>query len=211
MPWRVPPDTPDLVITAWWPFQFWSFERVENSGGIRARLAGRYASALFDLARDQRQIESVSNSLDTVKAALAESSDLKALTTSPLVSRDGAAKAIAATAEVLGLDPITRRFLGVLAENGRLSQLEAVIRTFARLAAAHRGETSAEVTSAFPLNDGQIAALKAQLKARGDTEVTIDAKVDPSILGGIVVRLGSRMIDASIKTKLNNLAYAMKG
>jgi F-type H+-transporting ATPase subunit delta len=211
MPWRVPPDTPDLVITAWWPFQFWSFERVENSGGIRASLAGRYASALFDLARDQRQIESVSNSLDKVKAALAESSDLKALTTSPLVSRDGAAKAIAATAEVLGLDPITRRFLGVLAENGRLSQLEAVIRTFARLAAAHRGETSAEVTSAFPLNDGQIAALKAQLKARGDTEVTIDAKVDPSILGGIVVRLGSRMIDASIKTKLNNLAYAMKG
>jgi F-type H+-transporting ATPase subunit delta len=200
-----------LVITAWWPFQFWSFERVENSGGIRASLAGRYASALFDLARDQRQIESVSNSLDKVKAALAESSDLKALTTSPLVSRDGAAKAIAATAEVLGLDPITRRFLGVLAENGRLSQLEAVIRTFARLAAAHRGETSAEVTSAFPLNDGQIAALKAQLKARGDTEVTIDAKVDPSILGGIVVRLGSRMIDASIKTKLNNLAYAMKG
>jgi F-type H+-transporting ATPase subunit delta len=211
MPWRVPPDTPDLVITAWWPFQFWSFERVENSGGIRASLAGRYASALFDLARDQRQIESVSNSLDTVKAALAESSDLKALTTSPLVSRDGAAKAIAATAEVLGLDPITRRFLGVLAENGRLSQLEAVIRTFARLAAAHRGETSAEVTSAFPLNDGQIAALKAQLKARGDTEVTIDAKVDPSILGGIVVRLGSRMIDASIRTKLNTLAQAMKG
>jgi F-type H+-transporting ATPase subunit delta len=211
MPWRVPPDTSNLVITAWWPFQFWSFERVENSGGIRASLAGRYASALFDLARDQRQIESVSNSLDKVKAALAESSDLKALTTSPLVSRDGAAKAIAATAEVLGLDPITRRFLGVLAENGRLSQLEAVIRTFARLAAAHRGETSAEVTSAFPLNDGQIAALKAQLKARGDTDVTIDANVDPSILGGIVIRLGSRMIDASIKTKLNNLAYAMKG
>jgi F-type H+-transporting ATPase subunit delta len=211
MPWRVPPDTSNLVITAWWPFQFWSFERVENSGGIRASLAGRYASALFDLARDQRQIESVSNSLDTVKAALAESTDLKALITSPLVSRDGAAKAIAATAEVLGLDPITRRFLGVLAENGRLSQLEAVIRTFARLATAHRGETSAEVTSAFPLNDGQIAALKAQLKARGDTDVTIDANVDPSILGGIVIRLGSRMIDASIKTKLNNLAYAMKG
>ncbi len=190
---------------------FWSFERMETSGGIRASLAGRYASALFDLARDVRQIESVSASLDTVRAALSESADLKALTTSPLVNRESAAKAIAATSESLGLDPLTRRFLGVLAKNGRLSQLDAVIRTFARLAAEHRGETTAEVTSAFPLNDDQLAALKANLKARGGTDVAIDAKVDPSILGGIVVRLGSRMIDASIKTKLNNLAYAMKG
>lgn len=198
-------------IIAWWPFQFWSFERVENSGGIRASLAGRYASALFDLARDERQIESVSASLDTVKAALAKSRDFKALTSSPLVNRADAAKATAATAQTLNLDPLTTRFLGVLASNGRLSQLDAVIRTFARLAAAHRGETKAEVTSAFPLNDDQLAALKARLKARGDSDVVIDAKVDPSILGGIVVRLGSRMIDASIKTKLNNLALAMKG
>ena len=190
---------------------FWSFERMETSGGIRASLAGRYASALFDLARDERQIESVSKSLHTIRAALADSPDFKALTTSPLVNRESATKAIAATAESLGLDPLTRRFVGVLAKNGRLSQLDAVIRTFARLAAQHRGETTAEVTSAFPLNDDQVAALKANLKARGGTDVAIDAKVDPSILGGIVVRLGSRMIDASIKTKLNNLAYAMKG
>jgi F-type H+-transporting ATPase subunit delta len=190
---------------------FWSLKRVETSGGIRASLAGRYASALFDLARDERQIEAVSASLDTVKAALAESADLKAVTASPLVNRADAAKAIAAAAGSLGLDPLTTRFLGVLAKNGRLSQLDAVIRTFARLAAAHRGETTAEVTSAFPLNDDQLAALKANLKARGGNDVAIDARVDPSILGGIVVRLGSRMIDASIKTKLNNLAYAMKG
>ena len=184
---------------------------METSGGIRASLAGRYASALFDLARDERQIESVSKSLETVKMAIADSRDLKALITSPLVNREEAAKAIAATSETLGLDPLTRKTLGVLARNGRLSQLEAVIRTFARLAAEHRGETTAEVTSAFPLNDDQIAALKANLKARGGTDVAIEAKVDPSILGGIIVRLGSRMIDASIKTKLNNLAYAMKG
>jgi F-type H+-transporting ATPase subunit delta len=190
---------------------FWSFERMETSGGIRASLAGRYASALFDLARDERQIESVSKSLDTVKAALAESPDFKAITTSPLINREEASKAVAATSEALALDPLTRRFLGVLARNGRLSQLEAVIRTFGRLAAEHRGETTAEVTSAFPLNDDQLAALKANLKARGGSDVAIDAKLDPSILGGIVVRLGSRMIDASIKTKLNNLAYAMKG
>jgi F-type H+-transporting ATPase subunit delta len=190
---------------------FWSFERVETSGGIRASLAGRYASALFDLARDERQIETVSASLATLKGALAESPDLKAVTASPLVNRAEAAKAIAAAAGALGVDPLTTRFLGVLANNGRLSQLGAVIATFARLAAAHRGETTAEVTSAYPLNDDQLAALKANLKARGGNDVAIDARVDPSILGGIVVRLGSRMIDASIKTKLNNLALAMKG
>jgi F-type H+-transporting ATPase subunit delta len=184
---------------------------METSGGIRASLAGRYASALFDLARDERQIESVSKSLETVKAALAESSDFKAITSSPLINRDEASKAIAATSEALGLDPLTRRFLGVLAKNGRLSQIDAVIRTFNRLAAAHRGETTAEVTSAFPLKDDQLAALKVRLKANAGTDVAIDAKVDPSILGGIVVRLGSQMIDASIKTKLNTLALAMKG
>jgi F-type H+-transporting ATPase subunit delta len=184
---------------------------METSGGIRASLAGRYASALFDLARDERQIETVSKSLDTIKAALAESPDLKAVTSSPLINRSEATRAVAATAEALRLDPLTTKFLGVLAKNGRLSQLGAVIRTFARLAADHRGVTTAEVTSAFPLKDDQLAALKANLKARGGTDVAIDARVDPSILGGIIVRLGSRMIDASIKTKLNTLALAMKG
>jgi F-type H+-transporting ATPase subunit delta len=198
-------------VFKWRQLLFWSLKRVETSGGIRASLAGRYASALFDLARDQRQIETVSASLDTVKATLADSADFKALTTSPLINRTEAGKAIAATAEALALDPLTTRFVGVLAANGRLSQLDAIIRTFARLAAAHRGETTAEVTSAYPLNDDQLAALKANLKARGGKDVAIDAKVDRSILGGIVVRLGSRMIDASIKTKLNNLALAMKG
>ena len=184
---------------------------METSGGIRASLAGRYASALFDLARDQQQIDSVSRSLKTVKAALAESPDFRALTTSPLVDRSDAAKAIASVASSLGLDPVTTSFLGVLANNGRLGQLGAVIRTFAKLAADHRGETSAEVTSAHPLGDDQLAALKSSLKARVGRDVAIDAKVDPSLLGGLVVRLGSRMIDASIKTKLNPLAHAMKG
>ena len=184
---------------------------METSGGIRASLAGRYASALFDLAREEKQIDSVSRSLDTLKAALADSPEFKALTSSPVINRGEAAKAAAAVAPTLGLDPLTTNFLGVLARNGRLSQLEAVIRTFARLAADHRGETTAEVTSAHSLNDDQLSALKAQLRARVGTEVKIDAKVDPSIFGGIVIRLGSRMIDASIKTKLNNLAQAMRG
>jgi F-type H+-transporting ATPase subunit delta len=184
---------------------------VETSGGIRASLAGRYASALFDLARDERQIESVSSSLETLRSALADSKDLGELIASPLVGRDDAGEAFAALAPGLGLDPITANFLGVLARNGRKDQLMPVIRAFRRLAADHRGEETAEVVTARPLNDDQLAKLRQQLRARAGREVAIDSTVDPAILGGIVVKLGSNQIDASIRTKLNRLAQAMKG
>jgi F-type H+-transporting ATPase subunit delta len=192
-------------------FFVWSFERVENSGGIQASIAGRYATALFGLARDENQIDAVTRSLDTLEAAMTESADFRTLTTSPLVSRSEAGKAIRALTPTLGLDPITAKFLGVLAENGRLSELKPVIKTVRKLAANARGETTAEVTSAHPLNDDQVARLKSNLKARLGRDVTIEPKVDPELLGGLVVRLGSQMIDASIRTKLNNLAQAMKG
>ena len=192
-------------------FFVWSFERVENSGGIQASLAGRYATALFGLARDENQIDAVTRSLDTLEAAMSESADFRALTSSPLVGRAEAGKAIRALTPTLGIDPITGKFLGVLADNGRLSELKAVIKAVRTLAAGHRNETTAEITSAFPLDDKQVAALKSSLKARLGRDVAIDARVDPSLLGGIVVRLGSQMIDASIKTKLNTLALAMKG
>jgi len=184
---------------------------VETSGGIRASLAGRYASALFDLARDQRQIESVGNGLDALGQALLDSKDFAELVDSPLVSRDEAAKAFAAVAPALSLDPVTTNFLGVLAKNGRKNQLRPVIRAYRRLAAEHRGEVTADILTARPLNDDQLAALKTQLRGRAGREVTIDASVDPNILGGIVVSLGSQRIDASIRTKLNRLASAMKG
>ena len=192
-------------------FQFWSFSRVETSGGIRASLAGRYASALFDLARDQRQIDSVGRSLDALNQALADSKDFSELVTSPLVSREEAGDAFAALAPQLGLDPITTNFIGVLARNGRKGQLSSVIRAFRRLAAEHRGETTAEIITARPLNDEQVGQLKQQLRARAGRDVTLDTTVDPAILGGIVVKLGSQQIDASIRTKLNRLASAMKG
>jgi F-type H+-transporting ATPase subunit delta len=184
---------------------------VENSGGIRASLAGRYASALFDLARDERQIDAVGRSLDSLDQALADSRELTRLVQSPLVGRADAGKAMAAIAGMIGLDPITTNFLGVVARNGRKSELRSIVRAFRRLAAEHRGETTAEVVSAHPLGDGQIAALKSQLKARAGRDVTIDARVDPAILGGLTIKLGSQMIDASIRTKLNTLALAMKG
>ncbi len=184
---------------------------MENSGGIQASLAGRYATALFGLARDENQIDAVTRSLLRVEAAMTESADFKTLVTSPLIGRTDAGKAIRALTPALDVDPITAKFLGVLADNGRLSELKAVIKAVRRLAANYRGETTAEVTSAHPLSDDQVARLKTNLKARLGREVAIDAKVDPELLGGLVVRLGSQMIDASIRTKLNSLANAMKG
>jgi F-type H+-transporting ATPase subunit delta len=192
-------------------FQFWSFSRVETSGGIRASLAGRYASALFDLARDQRKIDAVGRSLDALSSALVDSKEFAELVASPLVSREEAGKAFAALAPKLGIDAFTANFLGVLANNGRKNELRNVIRAFNRLAADHRGETTAEVITAHPLSDDQIDALMAQLRARAGSDVNIDAAIDPTILGGIVVKLGSQRIDASIRTKLNRLAQAMKG
>ena len=184
---------------------------METSGGIQASLAGRYATALFGLARDEGHIDAVSSSLDSLEAALASSNDFAVLVSSPLVGRTDAARAIAALIPTLGVDPLTARFVGVLAENGRLRELKNVIRMVRMLATGHRGETTAEVTSAHPLNDAQVAELKAKLRNRVGRDVTINAAVDPALLGGIVVRLGSQMIDASIRTKLNTLALAMKG
>jgi F-type H+-transporting ATPase subunit delta len=184
---------------------------VDISGGIQASLAGRYALALFELARDEKKLDAVATSLATVKAALAESEDFAALTTSPLVRRDQAVKAVAAAAATMKLDPVTANFLGVLAQNRRLGQLGNVIRAFNTLAARHRGEITAEVTSARPLDAGQVAAIRDNLKGRFGSDIAVDLNVDPAILGGLVVKIGSRMIDGSIRTKLNTLAHAMKG
>lgn len=185
--------------------------RVDSSGGIQASLPGRYATALFDLAREGKAIETVEASLATLDAAMAESPDLKRLVASPLVSRDAAAGAIKAVGGELQLDQLTINFLGVLATNRRLRTAPAVIAAFRAMAANYRGETSADVTTAHPLTDDQTSALKAKLKTRIGRDVAIHTKIDPSILGGLIVRIGSQMIDASIATKLNTLALAMKG
>jgi F-type H+-transporting ATPase subunit delta len=185
--------------------------RVDISGGIQASLAGRYAIALFELAYEQKKLDAVGADLAAVKRALAESDALAALTTSPLIGRDEARRAVAAAAAAMDLDPITANFLGVLAGNRRLAQLEGVIRAFNTLAARHRGEINAEVTSAHPLDDDQVDAIRNNLRTRYGSDIAVDLQVDPAILGGLVVKIGSRMIDGSIRTKLNTLAQAMKG
>jgi F-type H+-transporting ATPase subunit delta len=184
--------------------------RVEISGGITASLSGRYASALFDLANEQGLVATVEGDLENVGAALRESADLTALIHNPQVSREAAAAAINGVAGLLGLSALTKNFLGVLAGNRRLSALPDVIRAFGQIAAAHRGEATAEVTSAHPLDDAQLAALTEKLKVREGKDIKLKTNVDPDILGGLVVKIGSQMIDSSIRTRLNSLATAMK-
>ena len=184
--------------------------RVDISAGIKASLAGRYASALFDLAAENGKVTAVEKDLETLGAALAESDDLAALTTNPEVSRDLAGKAMAAVAKKLKLSVLTTNFLGVLAANRRLGKLPAIIAAFRAIAAAQRGEVTATVTSAHPLSDDQVAALKTKLTAREGRTVMLTASVDPDLLGGLVVTIGSQRIDASIRTRLNSLAQAMK-
>jgi F-type H+-transporting ATPase subunit delta len=185
--------------------------RVENSGGIQASLSGRYATALFEIARDANTLPQVEASLAAVRQALTDSAEFRLLVNSPVVTRSEAARAVAATAGALQLDATTTNFLGVLAQNRRLKELPAMIRAFRQLAAHHRGETTAEVVSAHPLDASQVDALKQQLRTRLGRDVTVDLSVDPSLLGGLVVKIGSQMIDSSIKTRLNSLAHAMKG
>lgn len=182
-----------------------------QGSSIQASLGGRYATALFELAAEAKAIDRVEASLAAVRQALDESGDFKELTTSPLIARGDAAKAVLAAADSLGVDATTKSFLGVLAENRRLAELPAIIRAFRTLAARHRGETTAEVTSAHPLTEEQVGELKQQLRQRVGRDVTVDLSVDPALLGGLVVRIGSQMIDSSIRTRLNALASAMKG
>jgi F-type H+-transporting ATPase subunit delta len=185
--------------------------RVENSGGITASLQGRYASALYELAGEQGFVSAVETDLEKLEQAIAGSPDLAGLIRNPKVSREDSGTAMEAVAELLGLSELTKNFLGVLAANRRLSVLPDIIRAFNAIAAAARGEVTAQVTSAHPLADEQLSLLQEKLKAREGRNVKIRTSVDPELLGGLVVTIGSKRIDSSIRTRLNSLAQAMKG
>ena len=187
------------------------FSRVDQSTGMTASLAGRYASALYDLDTERGHTATVEDDLAALAQAIRESDDFAALIRNPEIGRGAAGKAIEGVAGVLGVSELTRNFLGVLAANRRLGKLPEIARAFAAIAATARGEVTATVVTAHPLDDGQRRELAAKLKAREGREVTIDAHVDPAILGGLVVTIGSRRIDGSLRTRLNSLAQAMKG
>lgn len=184
---------------------------MENSAGITASLQGRYASALFELASSKGAATAVEADLGNLAQALGTSADLAALIRNPQISRTAAARAVDGVAALLEASDLTKNFLGVLAANGRLATLPDIIRAYGAIAAAARGEVTAEVTSAYALDSDQLSALAAKLKASEGKDVKIKASVDPELLGGLVVRIGSRQIDSSIRTRLNSLAQAMKG
>ncbi len=182
------------------------------AGSISAAgLPGRYAAALFGLATEQKTLNETATALAMVQQAIAESDDFRALTTAPQVRRDVAAGVVAKIAAELQLPSLVANFLGVVAQNGRLKEIPAIIRAFSAMTAAHTGTLTAQVTSAQKLTAAQVKALQAKLKARTGQTTQIDAIVDPAILGGLVVRIGSEQIDSSVRTRLEKLGQHMKG
>lgn len=178
---------------------------------IVSGLSGRYATALFELADKADVLAKVEDELAGLALLAAENADFAGFLRSPVLGRAQQGAAIAAVAKKLGLSDLTTRLLGVLAINRRLAALPGVARDFATLMAAHRGEVTAEVTSARPLGAAGKDKLEDKLKAIAGSKVRIETKVDERLIGGLVVRLGSRMIDTSVATRLAGLERAMKG
>ncbi len=174
-------------------------------------LAGRYALALLELADDKKELDSVAQDLRGLRGIIAESEDLRRLILSPLFTRQQQAQAMAAVLDKAGIGELTRRFVLLVAQNRRLFALTRMINAYLAELARRRGEVTARVTSASALTDGQHRALDAALRAEVGAKVKIDVKVDPGLIGGLVVRVGSRMIDNSLRNKLQRLQLAMKG
>ena len=174
-------------------------------------IAERYASALYEWADSAKALDQIAADLRSLKAMMAASTDLVRLIRSPVLGRADQSNAVTALAEKAGFHDLTRRFLGTVAANRRLFTLTAVIEGFLAELARRRGEATADVTSAVSLTPAQTAALEEALRSVVGSKVTVDLKVDRSLIGGLVVRVGSRMIDTSLATKLRRLRLAMKG
>ena len=173
-------------------------------------MAGRYATALFELALEENAVDQVAADLKSFDAMVASSPDLTRLVRSPVFSAGDQAKALVAVLEKAGIKGIAANFLRIIAQNRRLFAAREMIRGFNRLVAKHKGEVTAEVTVAEALNDARMAEIRDALKSVSGKDVQIDVTVDPSIIGGLKVKLGSRMVDASLRTKLNSIKFAMK-
>ena len=173
-------------------------------------VSGRYATALFELARDDNAVDAVLLDLDKFESLLSQSADLSRLVRSPVFSADTQLSALTAVLEKVGISGISANFLKVLTSNRRLFAVRDVIRAFRALVAKFKGEATADVTVAEALSDKNLDALKAALKSVTGKDVALNVKVDPAIIGGLVVKLGSRMIDSSLRTKLNSIKHAMK-
>lgn len=184
-----------------------------KSGGATetGSLAQRYAGAIFDLADNKQAIDAVAGDLAAILKMIDDSTDFRRLIESPVLSRADQGKAIAAIATAAAFNPLTGKFLGLLAQNRRLFALPAIIGAFKKILAKRRGEMTAEVWSARPLSAEQQNALAEAIKRAHGAKVTMEVRQDPALIGGLVVKVGSRMIDSSIRTKLQKLQLAMKG
>jgi F-type H+-transporting ATPase subunit delta len=173
-------------------------------------MAGRYATALFELALETNAVDPVLADLRKFDALVAESADLARLVRSPVFTADVQSRALAAVIDRAGIAGVAARFLKVVAANRRLFAVREIIAGYAALVARHKGEVTAQVTVAEPLSDAHQSEIKNTLNAVTGKDVRVDVRVDPSIIGGLVVKLGSRMVDSSLRTKLNALKHAMK-
>ena len=181
----------------------------QSVGG--AGLADRYATALFELARERGAIEEIERNLDSIRELVDGSDDLRRVVRSQTLSRAEQGKALDAVLERLGTNQYVRNFVALLARNRRVVLLTDMIAAFQAKLAEHRGEVSAEVTSAVPLKPNHLDAVRDALRTIVGRDVTLESRVDPSLIGGLTVRVGSRMLDNSLRTKLQNLELAMKG
>jgi F-type H+-transporting ATPase subunit delta len=175
-------------------------------------VAGRYASALFELADNAKSLDQVAQDLTSFRKMANESHELSRLLASPVIGRDLQSKALLAVLDAADIKGLTRSFVGTVAANGRARELIAMATAFLAELASRRGETTASVTSAVPLSPQQLQQLSDSLRSvLGGAKVSIDARVEPEILGGLVVKVGSRLFDSSIRSKLQRLQLAMKG
>jgi len=174
-------------------------------------LAGRYALAIFELAQEERAVEAVAADFATLKQLMTESPDLTRLVRAAVFSRDEQAAGMNGLLHRMEASPLTRRFILLLASKRRLFALGDIIRAYNSLVAKQKGEMSAQVTSARPLSDDETAELKSILKSKLSREIELETRVDPALLGGLIVKVGSRMIDSSLRTKLSSLRMAMRG
>jgi len=183
---------------------------VAGKDAMMAGVAGRYASALLDTANEEGQLDAVERDIEAIGQMIDESEDMRRLVRSPVFSADDQASALDAVFKQAGAQKLTTNFFKLLVRNRRLFAAPDIIKAFKALAADARGEVRAEVASAVALNDAQLNELRDTLKASVGKDVKLDTKVDPSLLGGLIVRIGSRMIDSSLKTKIETLKSRMK-
>ena len=178
---------------------------------IISGMAGRYATALFELARDNKAVDAVKKDLDQFDALANGSADLNRLVRSPVFGADEQLKALSAILAKAGITGLAANFLRVITTNRRLFAVRDMIRAYRALVARHKGEVTAQVTVAEKLNDKNLDALKSALKSvTGGKDIDLEVKVDPAIIGGLIVKVGSRMVDSSLRTKLNSIKFAMK-